>query len=76
MVFFYNPFNENIQTRFNTGTKQALQELEAKHTATELKLRRLMHKTGKSARPENQDLNVTLKTMKAELERVEERVHV
>ena len=31
-----------------------------------------MHKTGKSSRHENQDLNVTLKTMKAELERVEE----
>jgi len=35
-------------------------------------LRRLMHKTGKSSRHENQDLNVTLKTMKAELERVED----
>jgi hypothetical protein len=53
------------------STKQSLEELKAKHTATELKLRRLMMKNGQQKSRESEDLNVTLKTMKTELERVE-----
>ncbi len=57
------------------STKQTLQELEAKHTATELKLRRMMMMRKKSemnsSGRRSENLNETMKTMKSELERVE-----